>query len=289
MSEIFTLAYRTFRPYVDKYKKHFPKLRDDLHKARISVPTENWIAFIFFAGMLALAATFIFIILTAIILRAFSAVTVLVAVIVPIIVGIAAGALAAYYPAITASERKKKIDNALPFATIYLNTISRAGFPPQELFRMIAKFKEYGEISEEAKKISNEVHALGLDLPTALNNAISRSPSNSWTELLAGMKTTITIGGDLGEFLSEKAKGFVADYRRRLQDFSSFLTLLIEIYITLVIVGAVFFIITTSIMVSIGGVPVALVKALNYAIVLVGLPVMTAAFLLMIKGASPLE
>lgn len=289
MSEIFALAFRLFRPYVERYKKHFPKLRDDLHKARISVPTENWIALVFFAALLAGAATLFSAVLVTIISGAFGIATFFISIAASAIVGFMTGLLTAYYPAIAASERKKKIENALPFATIYLNTISRAGFPPQDLFKMIAKFKEYGEISEEAKKISGEVHTLGIDLPTALNNAIARSPSSAWTELLAGMKTTITIGGDLGEFLSEKAKGFVADYQRRLQEFSNFLTLMIEVYITLVIVGAVFFIITTSIMVSIGGVPVALVKALNYAIVLIGLPVMTAAFLLMIKGASPME
>ncbi len=289
MSEIFALAFRLFRPYVARYKKHFPKLHDDLHKARISVPTENWIAMVFFAGLLAFISTFFSAILITILSGAIGIATIFVSLAASVAVAVMTGALAVNYPSIAASERKKKIENTLPFATIYLNTISRAGFPPQDLFKMISKFKEYGEISEEAKKISAEVNTLGIDLPTALNNAIIRSPSNSWTELLAGMKTTITIGGDLGKFLSEKAKGFVADYQRRLQEFSNFLTLMIEIYITLVIVGAVFFIITTSIMVSIGGVPVALVKALNYAIVLVGLPVMTAAFLLLIKGASPLE
>ncbi|MBI2040934.1 MAG: type II secretion system F family protein [DPANN group archaeon] len=260
-----------------------------MHKARISIPTENWIAMMFFAALLAGVATLFSALLITIISGALSVVAILFSFVAAALISVLTGLLVLYYPAMAASERKKKIENALPFATIYLNTISRAGFPPQDLFKMIAKFKEYGEVSEEAKKISNEVHALGLDLPSALNNAVARSPSNSWTELLAGMKTTITIGGDLGQFLSEKAKGFVADYQRRLQEFSNFLTLMIEIYITLVIVGAVFFIITTSIMVSIGGVPVALVKALNYAIVLVGLPVMTAAFLLMIKGASPME
>jgi hypothetical protein len=65
--------------------------------------------------------------------------------------------------------------------------------------------------------------------------------------------------------------------------------MLIEIYITFVIVGAIFFIVITSIMTSIGAVPVGLLKIINLLIVTVGIPVLTAAFIIIAKGVSPLE
>jgi hypothetical protein len=62
-----------------------------------------------------------------------------------------------------------------------------------------------------------------------------------------------------------------------------------EVYITIVIVGGIFFIVITSIMSSIGAVSVSLLKAINWLIVLVGIPVLTAAFILIAKGMSPIE
>jgi flagellar protein FlaJ len=211
------------------------------------------------------------------------------ALIVTPLVGISGFFLTYFYPTMIADERRKKIENALPFGTLYLSTLARAGFPPQNMFRLMAGFKEYGELSHEAGKISNDIDALGLDISEALSRAMNRSPSPSWTELLAGLRTTINVGGDLARFLDEKADGFVAEYKRKLTEFSNFLTMLIEIYITLVIVGAIFFIVVSSVMSSIGAVPVQLLKTVNFLIVVVGIPVLTAAFILIAKGLSPLE
>jgi archaellum biogenesis protein FlaJ (TadC family) len=69
------------------------------------------------------------------------------------------------------------------------------------MFRMMSTFKEYGELSKEAEKISTDIKALGLDAPEALTRAISRSPSPFWSELLVGLKTTVTVGGDLAKYL----------------------------------------------------------------------------------------
>jgi flagellar protein FlaJ len=194
-----------------------------------------------------------------------------------------------FYPKLTADERKKKIENALSFGTLYFATLAKSGFPPHKMFKVMAGFKEYGELAKESSKISNDVEALGLDTPTALTRAMNRSPSPEWTELLAGLKTAITVGGDLGTYLEEKADGFVSEYKRRLEEFSNFLTMLMEVYITIVIVGGIFFIVITSIMSSIGAVSVSLLKAINWLIVLVGIPVLTAAFILIAKGMSPIE
>src|SRR3989338_8849432 len=280
MLEVYVLAHRLFGRQAKRIEPYFPELSTELVKAHLSVTREKWLAFMLFSGTLVFIVSFFIGMPFVLLIYGAGLASMLWLFVLCMAFGALAGALVFYYPTIVASERGKKIENALAFSTIYMSTISKSGFPPQEIFRLLSKFKEYGEIAVESSLIVRDTEILGLDLPAAISRAMARSPAPDWTELLAGIKTTMTIGGDLGAFLEEKSRGFIADYRRRLQDFSSFLSMLIEIYVTIVIVGAVFFIVTTSIIVAIGGVSTATIKTLNYAIVLVGIPVLTAAFLL---------
>ncbi len=286
--DIYDLSYSVFKRQAKQSEKYLAQLSGDLVKAHISITKEKWISLVFFTTTICFIAALVFGFMWAAVMG-INAYRILIVFVASLTVSAASGALAYYYPSIVASERKKKIENSIAFATIYMATIVRSGFPPQHMFRALSKFKEYGEISTEAALVSRDMDIFGVDMPTALSRAINRSPSQGWADLLGGLKTATAIGGDLGAFLDEKSKGFVADYRRRLQDFSNVLSILIEVYITLVIVGAVFFIVTTSIMVAIGGISTTTVKTISYTMVLVGIPVLTAAFILIIKGVSPLD
>jgi len=285
--DIYKQAFEFFKAPIRRYEKFFSPLKNDLQRAHITIPPEHWAGLSIFVGLMTFFVSIFFIVPFTFVLFGFSGIALAFA-FAPFF-GAGGFLLAYFYPKLVADERKKKIDNALPFGTLYMTTLARSGFPPQNIFKLMASFKEYGELSHEASKISNDVEALGLDLPEALTRAMKRSPSSDWTELLAGMKTSITVGGDLAKYLDEKAKGFVAGYKRRLEEYSNFLTLLIEIYITLVIVGAIFFIVVSSVMSTIGAVPVELLKATNLLIIAVGIPVLTAVFILIAKSLSPLE
>jgi archaellum biogenesis protein FlaJ (TadC family) len=288
MADIYKQSFEIFGSLIKKYPKFLGPLTAQLRRSRITTPPEHWAAFAILAGLLAFATSIAIGMLFAIGLQlGFMAIA-----LVPLIsVGIGLGALGLtyFYPSIVADERKKRVENAIAFGTLYLAALARAGFPLPQMFKMMAGFKEYGELSREAGKISNDIDALGLDVTEAITRAIRRSPSSMWSELLVGLKTTITVGGDLAKYLDEKAKGFIDDYKRRLSEFSEFLSMLIEIYITLVVVGIIFFIVITSVMSSIGAVPVALLKTVNLLIVVIGIPVLTAMFILIAKGVSPLE
>jgi len=288
MSDIYKQAFELFSSVIKKYPKLLVPLAVQMRKAHMAIPAEHWAAFSIFAGVLAFIVSIIFAILFAIALH-IGLIAILIVPLLSIGIGFGSGALVYFYPAITADERKKRIENALAFGTLYLAALARAGFPLQQMFKLMSNFKEYGELSKEAGKISNDIEALGLDAPTALTRAINRSPSSAWSELLVGLKTSMTVGGNLAKYLDEKADGFVSDYRRRLSEFSEFLSMLIEIYITLVVVGVIFFIVITSIMSSIGAVPVPFLKTINMLVVTIGIPILTAAFIIIAKGASPLE
>jgi flagellar protein FlaJ len=289
MEDIYKQAFRLFAPVTKKFSKLMPSLNVQLRKARISTPAEHWLAFCILCSVLALIISFIVSFIFALGLQASLTIFVIVVPLVSLCTSLVTGVLIYFYPAIIADERKKRIENALAFGTLYLAALARAGLPLPQMFKMMSSFKEYGELSREAGKISNDIEILGLDAPEAMSRAIKNSPSPGWSELLVGLKTALTVGGDLAKYLDEKAKGFVDNYKRRLSEFGTFLSMLVEIYITLVIVGVIFFIVITSVMSSIGAVPVQLLKTLNMFVVAAGIPMLTAVFILIAKGASPLE
>lgn len=213
-----------------------------------------------------------------------------------LIAGAAAGLLSAVlifsmyyaYPSVYMNERKKRIEGALPFTILYLTTMAGGGTSPVVMFTTLAKFEGYGEMSKEAKKIVEEIDVLGLDVLTALKNAAQRTPSQQLADLLWGMATLLEAGGDLKAYLREQAKTAMNAYRLRLKQFSQQLAMLIEMYITVVIVGSVFFMVLTAIMGAMSGADLqGVIVGSQLGVVFIGLPVAVTGFLLIARGMSP--
>jgi len=114
-----------------------------------------------------------------------------------------------------------------------------------------------------------------------------KTVSESFKELLVGMKSTIITGGDLKQYLYEKTNKFIQDYRRRLEAYTKQLSVLTEVYMTLIIVGIIFAIVITTIMSMLGG--GGGIEQIQLMIVVLGLPIATVFFVMLIKMVSPLE
>jgi len=190
------------------------------------------------------------------------------------------------YPKMKIGGKSKKIDNQIAFATVHLSTIASSGLPLDKIFDIFSKYSSYGETMEEIAKIKSDMTMFGLDVNTALERAVDRSPSKSLKELLWGILSTNLTGGNLGIFLREKATSFMADYRRQITNFSHQLSLYLEIYLTAVILGAVFFVILTSIVAGIAGVTGS-VLTLQFFLIFIFLPAISIIFVYLIKVATP--
>ncbi len=267
--------------------------RQTLNKADIKIEPEKYLSMMYFSTFLSFFITFIlsFPILLFVLGRASNPfiVVLLVSLFSSFFVSIIVLFVFFSYPGLISSGRIKKIDNIMPYVAIYLGTLAASGLPPQKFFSFLAKFKEYGEVQKEASKIAKDVDEVGLDLVSAMSRAVKNSPSRSWSEFLTGLKTTITTGGNLQMYMKEKAKSFAADFRRKVQEYATQLEVFIQMYTILVVVGAMFFIIVSSLIVTIGGLSVQMVKMIQYIVIVLGVPFLTVAFILIIKGISPFE
>jgi len=195
--------------------------------------------------------------------------------------------LAGYYlPPTKAKSLKSKIDRSLPFAVFYMATTASSGINHTEIFNMLSK--RGGVIGDEAGRIYNDVNTLGMDLSDALQKAAVRTPSNLFADLLWSMATIVTTGGDMQKYLSGKTKSFMAQYRRNLNNYANQIALYTEIYVTLVIVGSLFFIVLLSILSPmVGGSGFSLV--LQTFLVFFFIPAVSMGFIVLLKGIYPSE
>jgi archaellum biogenesis protein FlaJ (TadC family) len=190
-------------------------------------------------------------------------------------------------PLVKINTRSSVIRDMLPFATMYLSTLAGTGSSVSEMFSELAEVDEYGEVAEEAKKISRDIETFGMDVSRALERGAERTPSEDFEELLRGLDHVITTGGSVREFLRQRAGKLMDDYERRIEQFSDQLGLLVEMYITIVVVGSIIFTAMSAVMSSFTGFAPGFIVALQTISIFVGLPVISGMFILLIKGISP--
>jgi flagellar protein FlaJ len=278
------LSHRLFGKLVDSYSDYFDALGAQLKQAGMKYTVEEYVSMVLFYSLLSfvvviLAGSFYITITTT---HAFYSYTL------SIILSFAATAgvffFGYYYPNMRAKGLQGKINKTLPFTTIYMSTVAASDMNPADLFKVVSL--RGGEIGKECERVYRDIHMLGMDVTTAITKAANRTPSAKFSELLWGMLSVIRRGGDVGEYLSDKSKEHMADYRRSLNDYSKQISFYTEIYITLIIVGTLFFIVLSSIMSPLVGGDILMMQTF---LVFFFIPAVSSGFLVLLKSLSPTE
>ncbi len=279
------IAVPMFRRFVPYFSKMFSI--DELRKAGLNYTVEEWISMALFSSFITSILSFFLIFIFSFLFYniSFSLIFSL------------SGAIFLFgvvfliykmYPEYLIKKRKKKIDNSIHYAALYMSTVAGSGAPPQEIFNVLSKMRDLSEISKISTDVVRDMNVFGLSLSEALEREARYSPSEKMKEMLWGIKTIITSGGDLQNYLLEKGRRYLNEYKRSLEDYSHTMSMLVEIYTTVVIVGAIFAIVLSSLMGTISGFTPSM-KFFQYATLLLGLPLSTLIFILVIKMISPSE
>jgi len=273
-----------FGSLVAPYEDYFDSLKETLRKARIPYTLCEYLSISVFVGLLSFVFSLVglTIILSAMIPLFVYSFTL--ALIVSFVVGLIALFLSYSYPSLKAKGIKQKIDKSLPFSIFYMATTASSGSHPVNIFKMLSL--RGGEIGEEANKIYTSVQTLGMDINTAIQRAASRTPSRTFSELLWGMVSVMTTGGNIESYLKSKTKTAMAQYRRALNDYAKTIALYTEIYITLIIVGTIFFIILIAIISPLVGGNTLTIQTF---IVFFFIPLVSMGFIMLLKSVSPTE
>jgi flagellar protein FlaJ len=287
--ELRDLSFRFFKNSLDPLVDSFNSMRMDLQKADIGLTLLEYVYVMFFCVFVFFIVEFpIVTVITSLILPNF-----LIAVLFSFVLNIVIGLIVFFafytYPSILAGNRKKDIESSLPFATTYMATIANSGAAPITMFKVIAQLREYGEVSKEAEKIYRDVQVFGMDIVDAIRKTASRTPSEELKELLWGLDNVMTSGGNVGDFLHEKSRSFIAEYGRRLEQYSKTLSILIEVYLTLILVGSVFFVIITALMGILGGGGAmgGYISLIQFLVIFIVMPFVSMGFIFLIRMISP--
>lgn len=279
-------CYRAVGSFAIPLIQYFEGLRPTLSKANVKVTLPEYISMMIFTSGAVFAVSSVFFgLMLSVSMGAAGIVTGLILSIFMSMITFGGFYL---YPGIIMKSRATKIRDTLPFATMYLSTLAGTGTSLPEVFSNLAEVDEYGEVSKEAEKIRRDIETFGMDESEALERAANRTPSEDFKELMWGINHVITTGGSLKEFLQERSDRLMDDYERRIKEFSEQLSLLVEMYITLIIVGSIIFTSMTAVISSFSSSlsPTLLVN-IQVAAVFFGLPVVSAMFIILVDGMSP--
>ncbi|MBU0953735.1 MAG: type II secretion system F family protein [Nanoarchaeota archaeon] len=278
------LALRLFGGIVKPNEEYFASLKTSLRKAGMLVSVSEYLSVVALSSLIA----FIVSLLVGVFLIALTTLASIFSYTFSIIIaiGVTGGTFGFgyIYPSMQAKSIRGSIEKALPFAVFYMATTSSSGITPVQIFKMLSV--RGGHIGKESQKIYTDVKALGMNLTAAMQKAASRSPSSAWADLLWGMTSVITSGGDLEEYLNAKTRTFMAQYRRTLEEYANAVSFYTEIYITLIIVGSLFFIILIAIMAPLTGGSTLLIQTF---LVFFFIPIISVGFIALLRAISPVE
>lgn len=279
-------CYDQIGSYVLDYIDYFADLRPQISKANIQISLPEYVSMMFFSTFGVFTFTFF---IFGIVLGITGGISgFILGLVLSIVFSI--GTLIGFYlyPSILIKQRASKIRDSLPFATMYMSTLAGTGTSIPELFKILGtQSEEYGEIANEAEKISRDIETFGMDVNEALEKAAKRTPSKDFKELIWGLNHTISSGGSLRSFLHERSDTLMNDYQRRVESFAEQLSLLVEMYITVVIVGSIVFTSMSVVMSSFTSASGENIVLIQIVAIFFGLPFISGVFILIVQGMAP--
>lgn len=285
-------SYKTFSSAIEKQTMYFESLKPDLRRANIKISLREYLSIGLMSTILSFVFSFVIIFILSLFIQGFSLlIKFILSTSLSVAVSLSVFFFFYIYPSYVVNRRKRSMDFTLPFATLYMATVSGGNTPIKTLFKVLSRFKDYGEISKEAEEITNNIEVFGMNSLEALKKASDKSPSEEFKELLWGINTTITSGGDLSRYLHEKSIEFMQDYRRKMKEYAEGMSTILEIYVTVIIVGSIFFIVLSSLM-SAFGLGTSFVEIIiisQFLVIFAGLPLTSIGFIVLLKRISPFK
>lgn len=189
------------------------------------------------------------------------------------------GAVQYYSPSLTAYQRGRDMDKNLPYAASYVAAMSAANATPDKIFKSLARNRDiYGEVSNDAAWIYQNMIFAGQDLVTTLKSAVDRAPSEKFGEFIQGMVGTITSGGNMKLYFLNRSEYYAQSNRVEVKDLINQMALYAEVYVVVAVAFPIFAMIMALITFWVSGSGMTLEEEHLYAMVFGGLPLIQGVF-----------
>jgi len=248
--------YRLLGGHIDRFLPRFGELEKQLLRANMRIAFPAYVAFMFLYSVMTGAITFTISLLITSLLGSTMVVSLALASALGLSCLITVFAVLYVYPSMQADNRKRLLNEELPYVASHMAVLSRSGLPPERILRSLSDVEAVGIRSvaaEEALNIVRDVHLMGLDVISATTQRMRTSPSRKFVDFLDGFVSVTRSGGDLTNYFLASAKGFMDSARIAARQLIETLGGIAEAYVSLMVVFPLLIIVMLSIMNMIGG------------------------------------
>ncbi|MFH1473668.1 MAG: type II secretion system F family protein [Candidatus Aenigmatarchaeota archaeon] len=246
-------AIRLFGKTADKYSANFINVKQSLITSGTRMLFRTYISLMLFITAITFLITFVFTLAFVLSIGLGILFSLIGIIVMPSFFASIVFLLIYVYPISVSESRKRDLEANLPFAMTHMSAVAESGAPPLTIFKILAQFKEYGEVSKEAQKITRNVEVFGLDQLSALRDRSLKSPSPSFRNILQGILSTIQTGGNLRTYLTEESKKAMFEYTMRREKYNQLLSTYADLYTALLVAAPMIFIVVISTLSVMGG------------------------------------
>lgn len=272
---------------IEWLKRLIKPLKSTLHRARLFVTVEEYMATALFTMMI--TTPFAFLLIHFAFVKPFITQSIqglILTFVITIIYDFSLLLSFISYPRYRLDRMRESIDHHLPYATAHMATIAGSGIPLFKVFKIVGQFEEYGEVAEECKRISRNIEVFGYDTLTAISETAKSTPSSDFKDLLWGLVAIDRTGGDERDYLLEKADELLEKQETKQREFIDSLEVMAEMYTTIFVAGPILAIILITVMGTMGGLPFSL-RSIFRLLIYVVLPILSIGFIVLLEGAKP--
>ena len=242
------IAITLFGWLADRYAEYFRDMKTSVMKADIKILFRTYVSLMFFLTAFIFLVTFSSTVAFSILLHLSILATIAGSLILSVSFSVIIFLLYYLYPITLAQKRKSDIESNMPFAINHMAAIAGSGVAPRVMFKILSKFKEYGEIANESGKINRNVEVFGMDEMTSIKEVASKTPSVEFKDFLQGIIATIQTGGSLRSYLKEESDKALFDYRMRRDKYVQQLSVYADFYTALLIAAPLIFVVMLPIL-----------------------------------------
>jgi len=249
VSSLHVLSYRLLNDHIESLYPRLTSLEKNLKQAMMPIPFDVYVCGIVLFSMI---AGIVGIVVGAAVSLLVDIQPATFAVVLPILGGVGIGGIVFFIlqtlPAIHVKNRASKLSEEIPHFISYMATLATSGLSLEGIFKAIASEETNEEIVKDCRFITRNIEILGMDLLSAINDLINRSPKGPYSELLEGAIITTQTGGNLKEYFIATSKVQLEEKKMSLKKSTESLGVMAEMYTTLLIVFPLMTVIMLSIM-----------------------------------------
>jgi len=142
-----------------------------------------------------------------------------------------------FIPKTAASNRMAGLKIEIPYASMYISTMTSGGLSPYESFLRLGNMDLLPNMQNEVSRIETIVISQGVDPVSAMEQAAKVVDIQEYKELLLGYASTVRTGGDTLHYLFNQTESMFRSLSIRIKGMGENMGMLMEAYTIIGILG----------------------------------------------------